>query len=77
MSFFALYDVEHFYGEPKPVPGACVSFAPDKLIAARERSAGRQVDRQPAGDEGLLVNEIATDVVQWPSSLWRVADFER
>ncbi|MFE2582849.1 hypothetical protein [Streptomyces sp. NPDC059378] len=76
MSFFAFDDVEHFYGEPEPVPGARVSFAPDKLIAARERPAGRQVDRQPAGDEGLLVNEIATDVVQWPSSLWRVADLE-
>ncbi|MER5903632.1 MULTISPECIES: hypothetical protein [Streptomyces] len=33
MSFFALYDAEHFYGEPEPVPGARVSFAPDKLFA--------------------------------------------
>ncbi|MFD7876976.1 hypothetical protein ACFV5G_23235 [Streptomyces sp. NPDC059766] len=43
------------------------------MIAARERFAGRQADRQPAGDEGLLVNEIATDVVMGllSPSAWR------
>ncbi|MFE2538296.1 hypothetical protein [Streptomyces sp. NPDC059371] len=76
MSFFALYDAEHFYGDPEPVAGARVSFAPDKLFAARERRIGRRVDRQPVGDEGLVVNEIAIDVLVWPSSLWRVADLE-
>ncbi|MFF8534972.1 hypothetical protein ACF07B_24060 [Streptomyces sp. NPDC015532] len=76
MSFFALYDAEHFYGEPEPVPGTRVSFVPDKLIAARERRTVRPADRQPVGDEGLMVNEIAADVALWPSSLWRVADLE-
>ncbi|MFD5520354.1 hypothetical protein [Streptomyces sp. NPDC127066] len=76
MSFFALYDAEHFYGEPEPVPGARVSFAPDKLSAARERRTVRPADRQPVGGEGLMVNEIAADVPLWPSSLWRVADLE-
>ncbi|WP_328664550.1 hypothetical protein [Streptomyces sp. NBC_00328] len=76
MSFFALYDAEHFYGGPEPVPGARVSFVPDKLFAARERRPVRPADRQPVGDEGLLVNEIAADVLQWPSSLWRVTDLE-
>uniref|UniRef100_A0AAU3HPA3 Uncharacterized protein n=1 Tax=Streptomyces sp. NBC_01393 TaxID=2903851 RepID=A0AAU3HPA3_9ACTN len=76
MSFFALYDAEHFYGEPEPAPGARVSFVPDKLFAARERRTVRPADRQPVGDEGLMVNEIAADVLQWPSSLWRVADLE-
>ncbi|MFF3419260.1 hypothetical protein ACFYW9_31940 [Streptomyces sp. NPDC002698] len=76
MSFFALYDAEHFYGEPEPVPGARVSFVPDKLFAARERRTVLPADRQPAGDEGLMVNGIAADVPLWPSSLWRVTDLE-
>ncbi|MFB7241390.1 hypothetical protein ACFCYX_02840 [Streptomyces populi] len=76
MSFFALHDAERFHGEPEPAPGARVSFVPDRLSAARERRTGRPADRQPDGDEGLLVNEIVTDVLRWPSSLWRVTDLE-
>ncbi|MFE2297044.1 hypothetical protein ACFXAW_02470 [Streptomyces sp. NPDC059445] len=76
MPFFALYDAESFYGEPEPAPGARVAFAPDKLSAARARRTGRRVDRQSVGDDGLVVDEIATDVLVWPSSLWRVADLE-
>ncbi|MGW2781131.1 hypothetical protein ACWC3X_07725 [Streptomyces populi] len=76
MPFFAFDDAEHFYGEPEPAPGARVSFVPDKLFAARERRTVRPADLQPAGNEGLMVNEIATDVSMWPSSLWRVTDLE-
>lgn len=53
-----------------------MSFGPDKVLAARERRTGRRTNRQSVGDQGLLVNQIATDVLLWPSSLWRVADLE-
>ncbi|MEU5770625.1 hypothetical protein ABZ782_32395 [Streptomyces asoensis] len=78
MPFFAFYDAERFHGDPKPRPGVRVSFMPDKLAAARERAArtGRPDDLPSVGNEGLMVNEIATDVPRWPSSLWRVADLE-
>ncbi|MER5585065.1 hypothetical protein [Streptomyces asoensis] len=78
MPFFAFHDTERFHGEPEPGPGVRVSFMPDEPAAARERGTrtGRPSDLPPVGNEGLMVNEIATDVPRWPSSLWRVADLE-
>jgi hypothetical protein len=38
------------------------------VFAAREHRTGRRTNRQSVGDQGLLVNEIATDVLLWPSS---------
>ena len=42
-----------------------------------KRNTGRTADRVLTGDEGLLVHEIATDVIVWPSSLWRVDELEK
>ena len=75
--FFAFKDAGSYFGIPDLAPGARVRFDPDKLFAARERDTGRPADRVLAGDEGLLVHEIATDVIVWPSSLWRVDELER
>jgi hypothetical protein len=75
--FFAVDDEERFFGTPEPAPGARVCFDPDKLFAARERATGRPVARLLVGDEGLVVHENATDVLLWPSSLWRVDDLYR
>jgi hypothetical protein len=77
VSFFAYDRSERFYGEPRPAPGARVHFVPEKLFAARERGTGHPVDRQSHSGDGLVVHEVATDVLVWPSSLWRVDDLER
>jgi hypothetical protein len=77
VSFFAHDESKGFYGEPEPAPGARVHFVPEKLFAAREHATGRPKGRRLVGDEGLVVHEVATDVLVWPSSLWRVDDLER
>lgn len=77
MAFFAFDEPDRFYGEPDLAPGARVRFVPDKFFTARERTVGGPVDRQLRGDEGLLVHHVATDILVWPSSLWRVDDLAR
>jgi len=77
VAFFAFDGAERYFGTPDLAPGVRVRFDPDKLFAARERGTGRPVDRHLAGDEGLVVDEIATGVLVWPCSLWRVDELER
>jgi hypothetical protein len=75
--FFAFNGAGRYFGTPDLAPGVRVHFDPGKLFAARERNTGRPADRHLVGDEGLVVHEIATDVIVWPSSLWRVDGLER
>jgi hypothetical protein len=77
VAFFAFDGAGGYFGTPDLAPGVRVQFDPDKLFAARERSTGRSADRHVAGDEGLVVHEIAAGVLVWPSSLWRVDELER
>jgi hypothetical protein len=78
VAFFAFDGAETYYGTPALGPGVRVRFDPGKLVAAaRERDYGRPVDRPVAGDAGLVVHEVATDVIRWPSSLWRVDKLDR
>ncbi|MFC4034449.1 hypothetical protein ACFO3J_23645 [Streptomyces polygonati] len=77
MTFFAYQDSESFYGEPEPAPGEHVQFVPEKLFAHRQRGTEHPLERRLHRDEGLVVHEVATDVLAWPSSLWRVDDLEK
>jgi hypothetical protein len=76
VAFFAFDGARRYFGTPDLAPGVRVHFDPDKLFAARERSTGL-ADRHLTGDDGLVVHEIASDVIVWPSSLWRVDELER
>lgn len=77
MGFFSFLDDDRYFGEPGLARGVRVRFEADRLFAARERRTGRPVERRLAGDEGLVVAEVATDVILWPFSLWRVEDLDR
>ncbi len=77
VNYYGYNGPERFYGEPHLAPRARVHFAPEKLFGARERRAGRPVNRRLAGNEGLVVEEEATGLLVWPESLWRVDGLER
>jgi hypothetical protein len=74
VAFFALDDDEQYLGTPDLAPGARVRFDPGRLFDAMEREAGHPVDRRVPAGAGLLVHDHATEVLRWPSSLWRVED---
>jgi hypothetical protein len=74
--FFAFRDAERFYGEPEPEVGARVRFVPDKLLDYRY-GPERTADQKLESDAGLMVQDVATIVLSWPTSLWRVDDLER